>query len=158
LHRTFGGKISFSENAKIDARTVATMNPVNLAELRITTDCRIAPTVDAWRAGLESADAATGRFDDAARRTRGRVADAVGEKLDLRRTAFVRGGISQRVVRMGASALCDRRRDARGVPREVQRSIFTVAPKFVNGAPWNEDFRNWGGDYWWQNTRLPYTV
>ena len=41
-------------------------------------------------------------------------------------------------------------------PVKFNGSIFTVAPRFVNGTPFNDDFRNWGGDYWWQNTRLPY--
>ena len=41
-------------------------------------------------------------------------------------------------------------------PAKFNGSIFTVAPKFVNGVAFNEDFRNWGGDYWWQNTRLIY--
>ena len=41
-------------------------------------------------------------------------------------------------------------------PVKFNGSIFTVEPKWVNGAPFDPDFRNWGGDYWWQNTRLPY--
>ena len=41
-------------------------------------------------------------------------------------------------------------------PVKFNGSIFTVAPKHVNGRTYNEDFRNWGGDFWWQNTRLPY--
>ena len=41
-------------------------------------------------------------------------------------------------------------------PVKFNGSIFTVSPKHVNGSTFNEDFRNWGGDYWWQNTRLPY--
>lgn len=42
-------------------------------------------------------------------------------------------------------------------PIKFNGSIFTVDPKFtdpeLDGDP---DFRRWGGDYWWQNTRLPY--
>jgi hypothetical protein len=41
-------------------------------------------------------------------------------------------------------------------PVKFNGSIFTVAPRFVNGQPWNDDYRQWGGCYWWQNTRLPY--
>ena len=41
-------------------------------------------------------------------------------------------------------------------PIKFNGSIFTVPPRHVNGAAFNADFRNWGGDYWWQNTRLPY--
>ncbi len=43
-----------------------------------------------------------------------------------------------------------------GFPIKFNGSIFTVEPRPTNGAPYNADFRNWGGDYWWQNTRLSY--
>ena len=41
-------------------------------------------------------------------------------------------------------------------PVKFNGSIFTVSPRHVDGAAFNEDFRNWGGSFWWQNTRLPY--
>ncbi|MEI7657394.1 MAG: DUF5703 domain-containing protein [Phycisphaerae bacterium] len=41
-------------------------------------------------------------------------------------------------------------------PVKFNGSIFTVLPRHVNGASFNEDFRAWGGSFWWQNTRLPY--
>lgn len=41
-------------------------------------------------------------------------------------------------------------------PVKFNGSIFTVAPASVDKREFNDDFRNWGGDYWWQNTRLPY--
>ncbi len=41
-------------------------------------------------------------------------------------------------------------------PIKFNGSIFTVEPVHTNGAAFNADWRNWGGDYWWQNTRLPY--
>ena len=41
-------------------------------------------------------------------------------------------------------------------PVKFNGSIFTVAPASVDKRAFNDDFRNWGGDYWWQNTRLPY--
>jgi len=41
-------------------------------------------------------------------------------------------------------------------PVKFNGSIFTVEPRFTSGAPFDPDYRNWGGDYWWQNTRLPY--
>ncbi len=43
-----------------------------------------------------------------------------------------------------------------GYPIKFNGSIFTVEPLHTNGAAFNADWRNWGGDYWWQNTRLPY--
>lgn len=41
-------------------------------------------------------------------------------------------------------------------PVKFNGSIFTVAPKPVNGMPFDDDYRRWGGSYWWQNTRLAY--
>ena len=41
-------------------------------------------------------------------------------------------------------------------PVKFNGSIFTIAPAPINGKPYNDDWRAWGGDYWWQNTRLPY--
>jgi hypothetical protein len=41
-------------------------------------------------------------------------------------------------------------------PVKFNGSIFTVLPAHVNGSAFNEDYRAWGGSYWWQNTRLPY--
>jgi hypothetical protein len=41
-------------------------------------------------------------------------------------------------------------------PVKFNGSIFTVPPVHVDGNTFNPDFRNWGGSYWWQNTRLPY--
>lgn len=41
-------------------------------------------------------------------------------------------------------------------PIKFNGSIFTVEPRFTNGADFDADWRKWGGDFWWQNTRLPY--
>ncbi|MEY3023032.1 MAG: hypothetical protein RIS86_2230 [Planctomycetota bacterium] len=41
-------------------------------------------------------------------------------------------------------------------PVKFNGSIFTVAPRPVNGLPFDDDYRRWGGCYWWQNTRLAY--
>lgn len=42
-------------------------------------------------------------------------------------------------------------------PIKFNGSIFTVDPAYVNsGMKFSPDYRNWGNDFWWQNTRLPY--
>lgn len=40
-------------------------------------------------------------------------------------------------------------------PIKFNGSIFTVEPTEM-GVKQNPDWRRWGGDFWWQNTRLPY--
>lgn len=42
-------------------------------------------------------------------------------------------------------------------PVKFNGSIFTTDPKFTRAsADYSPDYRNWGNDFWWQNTRLPY--
>lgn len=42
-------------------------------------------------------------------------------------------------------------------PIKFNGSIFTVDPVYTDpGMAYNPDFRLWGPDYWWQNTRLVY--
>lgn len=42
-------------------------------------------------------------------------------------------------------------------PIKFNGSIFTTDPKYTNAASdYSPDFRNWGNEFWWQNTRLPY--
>lgn len=42
-------------------------------------------------------------------------------------------------------------------PIKFNGSIFTVDPQLVeDGKTFSPDYRDWGGDYWWQNTRLAY--
>ncbi|MCK6445267.1 MAG: DUF5703 domain-containing protein [Planctomycetes bacterium] len=41
-------------------------------------------------------------------------------------------------------------------PIKFNGSIFTVDPQYTGGPDFDPDWRKWGGDYWWQNTRLPY--
>lgn len=42
-------------------------------------------------------------------------------------------------------------------PIKFNGSIFTTDPKYTRAsAEYSPDFRMWGNDFWWQNTRLPY--
>jgi hypothetical protein len=42
-------------------------------------------------------------------------------------------------------------------PIKFNGSIFTVEPGFTDaGLPYSPDYRRWGPDFWWQNTRLMY--
>ena len=42
-------------------------------------------------------------------------------------------------------------------PIKFNGSIFTTDPKYTDvSADFSPDYRNWGNDFWWQNTRLPY--
>ena len=41
-------------------------------------------------------------------------------------------------------------------PIKFNGSIFTVDARLSGGPDFDPDWRKWGGDYWWQNTRLAY--
>jgi hypothetical protein len=42
-------------------------------------------------------------------------------------------------------------------PIKFNGSIFTADPQYtVESSNFSPDYRNWGNEFWWQNTRLPY--
>jgi len=42
-------------------------------------------------------------------------------------------------------------------PIKFNGTIFTVDSRYTDSeVDFNPDYRRWGGDFWWQNTRLPY--
>ncbi len=45
------------------------------------------------------------------------------------------------------------------LPIKYNGSIFTTDPKYVDASKdYSPDYRNWGGPFWWQNTRLMYNA
>ena len=42
-------------------------------------------------------------------------------------------------------------------PIKFNGSLFTVDATEGDGSKYNPDYRRWGGPYWFQNTRLPYS-
>ena len=43
------------------------------------------------------------------------------------------------------------------IPIRFNGSIFTTDPQYANeNYTYGPDYRDWGNDFWWQNTRLPY--
>ncbi len=98
--------------------------------------------------GVDTAVAMT--FDGADGRVRLFVdgVEASGGPAPRRATTVSQAYASQRFMTLGATG--------GEFPVKFNGSIFTVAPRHVNGSGFNEDFRAWGGSFWWQNTRLPY--
>jgi hypothetical protein len=154
--RTFGGRIEGDGFARIDTRAVRSDAPRERHALRIAVACSQADDLASWQKRL-AAVAANGA-DHAASRARtaewwrARFAQS-WVFVDMPEADRGALSLSQAYAAQRAAALAA----TGGVfPIKFNGSIFTVAPRFVNGAPFNDDFRNWGGDYWWQNTRLPY--
>ena len=154
--RTFGGRIDGEGFERADAHAMRSDAPRERHALRISVACSQADDLASWRARL-AAVAANGA-DHAA--SRARTASWWRARftqswvfVDMPEAELGAFSLSQAYAAQRAAALAA----TGGVfPVKFNGSIFTVAPRFVTGEPFNDDFRRWGGDYWWQNTRLPY--
>ena len=168
LKRTFGAAIACKGLKRVDKLTLASAAPqkhhaVSLHPLTAQTE-----SAREWLAQLDRQIARTERTDIGQARgkhqqwwrefwdrsfirvTRAPLSGSLAEAEDgvQRARAITRAYALQRWV--GACA-------GRGAfPIKFNGSLFTVDTKFVNGASYGPDGRLWGGDYWWQNTRLPY--
>lgn len=161
IHRTFGARLAGIGFARVDATTIATTAPVASAKVAITAACEQAEDLRGWLARLRAGAQAAPPFEVARERTARwwterfsrswvfvDVAADSAAPAAPRRTTLSQAYAAQRFATLAAT---------RGAfPVKFNGSIFTVEPRWVNGAPFDPDFRNWGGDYWWQNTRLPY--
>ena len=156
LLRTFGGRIEGDGFVRADADTMRTDAPRTSHALRVTVACSQADNLDSWQKRLASVAA------NAADHAESRARTAAWWSARFARSwVFVDLPESERGPLSASQAYAAQRAAALAAtdgafPVKFNGSIFTVAPRFVNGEPFNDDFRRWGGDYWWQNTRLPY--
>jgi len=150
LHRTFGGSIEGQGLVNENPTTLRSAKPQKQCVLSIYPLCSQTDTIAAWLKQLDKT-----------------VADHSTKNLDTDRTAhrawwndfwnrswvrvtgspetetITRGYTLQRWINACAG---------RGVhPIKFNGTIFTV-----DGGGFDADYRQWGGPYWWQNTRLPY--
>lgn len=156
LHRTFGALVSATDCVRRDASTLVSNRPLTEFSVRVATHCAQTPDLASWQAAvrgaLEHAPA-----DAAARDEAGAAWDAFWQR------SWIRTGTTRhpdaRVSLEDAYALqrfvtaCAGKGES---PIKFNGSIFTVEPKLSGGPDLNPDWRRWGGDFWWQNTRLPY--
>ena len=154
--RTFGGRIEGDGFVRTGASTMRTDAPRTSHALRVSVACSQADNLESWQKRLASVAAnAAGHAASRARtaawwRERFTQSWVFVDMPEAERGALA---LSQAYAAQRAAVLAA----TGGVfPVKFNGSIFTVAPRFVNGEPYNDDFRRWGGDYWWQNTRLPY--
>lgn len=154
LHRTFGAAIRGAGFEKTAPNTL-TAKPAASHSLAIYPLTAQTDTAQAWLDQLNAAvdklekiDLARARaehekwWNDFWNRSYVRVsgtpdADAVTQAYTLQRWVSACGG-------RGGAAI------------KFNGSIFTVERKEGGKITSDPDYRSWGGDYWWQNTRLPY--
>ena len=156
LHRTFGAAVRGPGLVRKDVRTLASGQPATSHLLSIYPLTAITPTPQAWLnlldKNIKAADGVTLAkaraqhqewWQNFWQRSWIRISGDPGAE------AVTRGYTLQRW--MSACA-------GRGAyPFKFNGSIFTVEKHDGNNKlPTDPDFRQWGGDFWWQNTRLPY--
>jgi len=156
LHRTFGAAVRGPGLVRKDVRTLASGQPATSHLLSIYPLTAITPTPQAWLnlldKNIKAADGVTLAkaraqhqewWQNFWQRSWIRISGDPGAE------AVTRGYTLQRW--MSACA-------GRGAyPFKFNGSIFTVEKHDGNNKLLTDpDFRQWGGDFWWQNTRLPY--
>ncbi|MFQ8806036.1 MAG: DUF5703 domain-containing protein [Alistipes indistinctus] len=157
LHRTFRVRMSGAGFVKRSPLEIATVRPVKHFDLRLATCTAQTPDIATWEQQLRATEAGAANGRKAPGSQPAMVEKFLGQKLHLRRNAGHRHGIPHHTILSAAKLDVGLRR--RGAyPIKFNGGIFTVDPVFTDTKiRANADPpRNWGGDYWWQNTRLMY--
>jgi len=142
LHRTFGGRISGNGFSAVDARSVATPEPVKRFDLSVVTSTAVTPSVSAWAATLPRVDkGAWARTENWWSQFWNRSWVMTSDPL------ITRGYLLQRYVQA-----CQGRGE---YPIKFNGGTYTVEPAAM-GKSFDPDFRNWGDSHWWQNVRHMY--
>lgn len=161
LHRTFGGLIRSSELVKTDSGRLKTSNPINQFSISLYALTTQTETQNDWTKqiiqlakNIESLPRDE-RLESHKRWWHsfwGRSYIDVSTKTDEKEKVFnvARGYALQRYMNA-----CSGRGNS---PIKFNGSIFTVETLNLEGKyhGYDADYRQWGGPYWWQNTRLPY--
>ena len=150
LSRTFGGWIEGDGLRSDGDRTLRSDGPRERFVVNIHALTAQTPTADAWLATLEQQVASARRVPlDAARAAHRQW----WRQFWNRSWIFIDGHPDAEVVTRGY--VLQRWINACGgrgaYPIKFNGTIFTV-----DMAGFDPDYRQWGGPYWWQNTRLPY--
>jgi len=156
LHRTFGAVIKAGGLVNLDDKTLKTEKPQKTMRLSIHTHTEASATESQWLDAINKNIAAVEAVDS-------------GKALQAHRQwwadfwdrswVFATGHSEADVVTRGyvlqrwISACAGRGH----YPIKFNGSIFTVnGTEGYKGIQVDPDFRQWGGCYWFQNTRLPY--
>ena len=177
LHRTFGASLRGTDMVAEGAKALKSSGPSKRHQLSVCVSAQRAETVEGWRKDLDRVEQTALKSDfDQTRRTTAMwwqafwnrswvfVEEDAGPKGDARDSAVANSDeataapsvVTQGYVLQRFMNACSGRG---GSPIKFNGSIFTVeknpgaSPETADGDP---DWRNWGGSYWFQNTRLSY--
>lgn len=154
--RCFGFRMEGSGLAKSSPLELASSGAVKSIDICISTDSGIYSDPDEWTSKVNSIAASVPGSRKSLRRTAGYWNRFWKKSYILVETPDGDTGrkINRAYILQSWIMACAGRGN---YPIKFNGSIFTVDPKFTDdGADFDPDFRRWGGDYWWQNTRLPY--
>ncbi|MGN1265093.1 MAG: DUF5703 domain-containing protein, partial [Muribaculaceae bacterium] len=156
MHRTMGYSIA-GENFSLAAPTMlSTESAVKSFSIKIVAHTAQTSTADEW---LKQTDdlmsTAAGSAESAARTAQywhNRWEKSYLEVETPDQTTGFR--LTQAYILQRWVAACGGRGN---YPIKFNGSIFTVDPVYTQSSkPFSPDYRMWGPDYWWQNTRLMY--
>jgi alpha-L-fucosidase 2 len=154
LYRTFGGMMRGKGLTREDARTLRSASPAKRFSIAIHLLTAQTDTVKQWIERLEAQVART----ESVPRNQARAAHQRWWLSFWRRSWIVVSSTPQADVVTQGYAL-QRFINAcagRGAyPIKFNGSIFTVDSREPD-EHFDADYRRWGGEYWFQNTRLPY--
>lgn len=156
MDRCFGFRMEgkgFSRTSPLELESDGSVKDI---DLRIATECGICHEDDEWSAKVTRISESAPSCGRSARRTRG-----FWRRFWRRSYIFVQTPDAVTGDRINQAYILQRWVQAcagRGeFPIKFNGSLFTVDPVFTDpSCDFNPDYRRWGGDYWWQNTRLPY--
>ncbi|MGN0230140.1 MAG: DUF5703 domain-containing protein [Muribaculaceae bacterium] len=156
MHRTMGYNISGNDFTLIAPTMLCSKSPARHFELKVVAHTAQTENSEAWIAQTEGIMASAPDGKTSAHRTAQYWHDYwANSYLEIetpdRTTGF---RLTQAYVLQRWVAACGGRGN---YPIKFNGSIFTVDPVYTHSdKPYNPDFRMWGPDYWWQNTRLMY--
>lgn len=156
MNRTMGYAISGENFVKQTPTSICSRTEVKEFGLKVAAHVEQTETAQEWIDHIEKMVGKAPGFDEAARRTAVWWKNYWNKSYIIVQTPDEAKGdkITQAYILQSWMAACGGRGN---YPIKFNGSIFTVDPVFTDASRnYSPDFRLWGPDYWWQNTRLIY--
>jgi hypothetical protein len=160
LHRTFGGLIRSKNLERFDVNEMRSTKPLKKFSISVHALTTTQTTLEEWQDQITNSASA---IESISRSERLTAHESWWHSFWDR--SFIHVSFendSQKIFKVSSNYNLQRYINAcsgRGqFPIKFNGSIFTVDTENLDNryAGFDADYRQWGGPYWWQNTRLPY--
>jgi len=155
-NRAFGVYMTGENFVKTSDSTFSIKGIVKQASLKITTHSKQSPSIDEWMKQIKALDKKS-TLQTALKNSKkwwSEFWDRSYLYIDVPDDKEFGWKLTQSYILQRFMAAGSGRGN---FPIKFNGSIFTTEPQYVNASlPYGPDFRNWGNEFWWQNTRLPY--